>query len=183
MVAAIKNGDELAFQQAFFLYQKKLHAFFLKKCCSGDDASDMVQTVFLKLWQYRGSLNEEYELGQHIFQIARTVFIDYLRRQNKHAYSLREDLTTIPQPAGGSVADLFDIRQKLGLALQEMPEMRKRVFELSRIEGYSYLEIATLFSISVKSVDNHVSKAVRHLRKVFVWVSVLAGFLYEGRLW
>lgn len=182
MVAAIKNGDELAFQEAFFLYQKKLHAFFLKKCNSRDDASDMVQSVFLKLWQYRGSLNEAYGLGQHIFQIARTVFIDYLRRQNKYAYSLREDLAAAPPPISGSTADLFDIRQKLGLALQDMPEMRKRVFELSRIEGYSYLEIATLFSISVKSVDNHVAKAVRHLRKVFIWVSVVVGFICDGRL-
>lgn len=171
MIAAIKTGDEQVFQAAFFQYQKKLYAYFIKKSASEQDSMDLVQQVFLKLWQYRSSLNEEYELGQHIFQIARTVFIDYLRKQSKMKYSLQEDMTAVSQ-AVTIPSDEFDIRQKLRRALEDMPEMRKRVFELSRLEGYSYLEIANIYSISVKSVDNHIAKAVRQLRKIFTWITL-----------
>jgi RNA polymerase sigma factor (sigma-70 family) len=176
MVAAIKRGDEKAYREAFFLHQQKLYAFFLKKCGSKEDSRDMVQTVFLKLWQYRDSLNPEYALGQHIFQIARTVFIDYLRKENKIQNSLGYSVGDVPENLAAT-PDAFDLRQKLGKALESMPEMRKRAFELSRIEGYSYMEIASIFSISVKSVDNHVTKAVRHLRKVFLWAAIMEAFV------
>lgn len=177
MVAAIKRGDEKAYREAFFLHQQKLHAFFLKKCGSQEDSRDMVQSVFLKLWQYRESLNPDYALGQHIFQIARTVFIDYLRKENKLKNSLGYNVGEVPE-AIASQPETFDVREKLGKALESMPEMRKRVFELSRLEGYSYLEIASIFSISVKSVDNHVTKAVRHLKKIFVWTTIIDFFLW-----
>jgi RNA polymerase sigma factor (sigma-70 family) len=176
MIAAIKQGDENAFREAFFHYRKKLEAFFLKKCNDPQDASDLVQTTFLKLWQYRASLNEDYELGQHIFQIAKTVFIDYLRKQNKQKHQ-KIAPSTDWQPVAQGYQPEYDMRQKLHLALQGMPEMRKKVFELNRLEGYSYLEIANIFSISVKSVDNHISKAVRHLRKIFSWITVFSVLL------
>ena len=175
MVAAIKNGDEGVFRDCFFCYQKKLFSYFRKKSVSEEDALDMVQSVFLKLWQYRHSLNEDYEIGQQIFHIARTQFIDYLRVQNKMQYKLSGEAIEAPVAVNDPSRE-FDIKQKLQQALDRMPEMRKQVFELNRLKGYSYLEIANMYSISVKSVDNHITKAVRHLRQVFGYISVACLF-------
>src|ERR1044072_1259228 len=83
MIDAIKNGDSRAFEQAYVIYREKLFAYFLKKTNSREDAKDLLQTTFYKLWQYRKSLNENYLPEQQLFYIARTVFIDYLRRENK----------------------------------------------------------------------------------------------------
>ncbi len=83
MIDAIKHGDEHVFEQVYVLYRGKLFAYFLKKTNSEEDAKDLLQTTFSRLWQYRKSLCEDYVLEQHLFQIARTVFIDYLRKENK----------------------------------------------------------------------------------------------------
>ena len=120
-------------------------------------------------------MNEEYEIGQHIFQIARTQFIDYLRLQNKIQYQLSAEPTETHHIVSDHSQE-FDMRQKLQNALDRMPEMRKEVFELNRLKGYSYLEIANMYSISVKSVDNHISKAVRQLRQAFGYISVACLF-------
>ena len=61
----------------------KVLSYFLKKTKSPEDAKDLVQTTYLKLWQYRASLSNDFLLDQHLFHIARTVFIDYLRKQNR----------------------------------------------------------------------------------------------------
>ncbi|HEY6978279.1 MAG TPA: RNA polymerase sigma factor [Chitinophagaceae bacterium] len=169
MIDAIKRGDEFAYEQAYIEYHDKVYFYFLKKTKSCEDARDLLQITFLKLWKYRRSLSAEYLLEQHLFQIARTVFIDYLRSQNK-LHRLQE---TINRKAKESPSYIytstdFDIRSRLQRALSSMPEIRKKIFELNRLQGYSYQEIASFLSISVKAVDNNLSKAVKQLRKIFV---------------
>jgi RNA polymerase sigma-70 factor (ECF subfamily) len=62
----------------------------------------------------------------------------------------------------------FDLKAHLSKVLSTMPEQRKKVFELNRLQGYSYKEIAEILSISVKAVDNNLSRALRQLRRVFI---------------
>jgi len=173
MIDAIKRGDEFAYEQVYIRYRKKVYFYFLKKTKSDEDAKDLLQVTFLKLWQYRGSLSPDYLLEQHLFHIARTVFIDFLRTQNK----LNRLQETIGRKAEDSPAYIytstdFDIQTGLQRALSSMFQMRKKVFELNRLYGYSYREIAQLLSISVKTVDNNLSKALKELRKIFILIIV-----------
>jgi RNA polymerase sigma factor (sigma-70 family) len=164
MIDALKNGDEHVFEEVYTFYSKKIFAYFLKKTNVQEDAKDLLQITFIKLWQYRTSLNEDYLLEQHLFNIARTVFIDYLRKANK--------LQKIKANAGmqhnanlsAGQFDAFDLQASLQTKLSGMPLLRKRIFELHKIEGYSYREIAEILSITVKSVDNNLMKALKHLR-------------------
>lgn len=167
MIEAIKNGSRFAYEQAYVQHREKVYAYFLKKTNNEEDAKDLLQQVFLKLWQYRSSLSTDYLLEQHIFHIARTVFIDYLRVCNKRS-ALQKKLEE--KPAFTYTSSVFDIKKHMQLALSSMPELRKKVFELNRLQGYSYKEIAEMLSISVKSVDNNLSKALKQLKKVLVFV-------------
>lgn len=169
MIEAIRNGDEFAFEQVYLAYRGKLYGYFLKKTDRAEDARDLLQVTFLKLWRYRQSLSPEYHLGQHIFQIARTVFIDHLRKQNRQSeltYSLQR--TYPPSTQYTYIPTDFDLRARLAAALSSMPELRKKVFELNRLQGFSYQEIARQLSISVKAVDNNLAKALRQLRKTIL---------------
>jgi RNA polymerase sigma factor (sigma-70 family) len=174
MIDAIKLGDEFAYEQVYIQYREKVFFYFLKKTKSDEDAKDLLQVTFLRLWQYRGSLSPDYLIEQHLFQIARTVFIDYLRRQNK----LNHLKGTINRKAEERPSYIytstdFDIQARLQRALSSMPQIRKKIFELNRLQGYSYREIAHLLSISVKTVDNNLSKAIKELRKFFVLIILL----------
>lgn len=169
MIEAIKRGDAFAYEQAYVQYRDKVYFYFLKKTSSADDAKDLLQITFLKLWQYRGTLSCEYLLDQHLFYIARTVFIDYMRKQNKICHLQKKVLEkTEKAPAYVYSSTEFDLETRLRSALSSMSELRKKVFVLNRLQGYSYKEIAQLLSISVKSVDNNLTKALKHLRKIFM---------------
>lgn len=177
LIGAIQQGDEYAFEQAFIQRREKVYFYFLKKTGAEEDAKDLLQTTFLKLWQYRQSLSEDYSLDQHLFHIAKTVFIDYIRKQNK-----QPQLKTVDVPETGDQhlhpiypahSAEFETQAQLLKILHTMPELRRKVFVLHRLEGYSYKEVAELLCISVKSVDNHISKAVRQLKKEFVLSMVI----------
>src|SRR5688572_27141864 len=145
MIAAIKNGDAFAFEQAYLQSCGKVYAYFLKKTKSPEDAKDLLQTTYLKLWQYRESLSPDFLLDQHLFQIARTVYIDYMRRQNNHCRVEQSIINkTENYPSHVYTSTEFDLKTRLQTALSAMPLIRKKVFELNRLEGYSYREISEL---------------------------------------
>jgi RNA polymerase sigma factor (sigma-70 family) len=169
MIAAIKQGDTLAFEQAYIQHREKVYLYFKRKTESEEDVKDLLQTTFLKLWQYRKSLCEDYLLEQHIFHIARTVFIDYLRQQNKQKKIQNREIAEIREVESNIfTSTAFDLNTNLQTAMTSMPELRKKVFELNRIQGYSYVEVARMLSISVKAVDNNLTKALRQLRKIII---------------
>lgn len=176
----IRQGDHASFEIVFKLYHRKVYAYFFRKTNSEEDAKDLLQTTFLRLWQYRESLNAEYSLDQQLFYIGRNVFIDYIRKANKQDelkvvvnHKLESDSLENYQ----SMA--FDTKDRIQKILSSMPAMRKKVFEMHKIEGYSYKEIAQILSISEKSVDNHLSKSIKQLRKLFIFTLLLASYLYR----
>jgi RNA polymerase sigma factor (sigma-70 family) len=176
MIDAIKKGDETAFEQAYITYRGKVYGYLLKKTRCHEDARDLLQVTFLKLWQYRRSLSSEYLPEQQIFHIARTVFIDHLRKKNRQPQVQEALEYNMPSNTQYSyISTEFDLRRRLGHALSDMPEVRKKIFELHRLQGFSYQEIAQQLSISVKSVDNNLAKALRHLRRTILLLAA-AGF-------
>jgi len=178
MIEAIKKGDELAFAQVYEQHRARVYGYMLKKTRSPEDARDLLQTVFLRLWKYRASLSEEFLLEQHLFMIARTVFIDHLRKENKIArLADRAARQYAEHPPYAYTSTVFDLRARIGSALAAMPEIRKKVFVLNRLEGYSYQEVAEQLSISVKSVDNNLTKALRQLRKMMLLLTLIAGLI------
>lgn len=169
LIAAIKHGDETAFEQAYTIWRKKGFYYFLRKTTSEEDSKDLLQNTFLKLWQYRSSLSLEHSLDEQLFRIARTVFIDYLRKSNnlsKTKDQLSQDL--VRAGSENSQTFEFDTKARLNQLLDAMPFIRKRVFELHKLDGYSYKEVAESLGINEKSVDNHLAKAIKVLRKSFI---------------
>jgi RNA polymerase sigma-70 factor (ECF subfamily) len=171
MTAAIKLGNELAFRQVFLQLRKKVYGYFLKKTNTAQDAEDLVQQTFLKLWQYRTSLDESLTIEHQVFHISRTVFIDYLRKQqvkSRPAASLPDNIYYLNEE--------FDVKKQVYQVLDRMPAQRKKIFELNRFEGYSYAEIAAALSISIKAVDNQINKAVHQLKKALALKALILFF-------
>lgn len=162
LITALKNGNEWAFEEVFLSYKEKVLGYFFKKTGTLADSEDLLQNTFLRLWKYRSSLDQEFLLDQHLFNIARTVFIDYTRTQNK-----LKKLNKLDAPflyANDNNDTTLD-KEKLEAILNKMPELRKKVFLMHKMEGYSYKEIAEILSIDTKKVDNHISRALKHIKK------------------
>jgi len=168
LIADIKRGDEDAFEQAYLKWRSKGYYYFLRRTASEEDAKDLLQTTFLKLWQYRRTLNAAYSLDQQLFHIARTVLIDYIRKANKQKANQVSIESTGEAPGEPNYQSMeFDTKRRMQQILNEMPQLRKKVFELHKLEGYSYKEVAAQLGITEKAVDNHLAKALKKLRSDF----------------
>ncbi|WP_341837158.1 sigma-70 family RNA polymerase sigma factor [Chitinophaga pollutisoli] len=169
LVKSIKQGNETAFNAVFQQFRDKVFRYFMKKTESEEDARDLLQTTFLRLWQYRHSMNGDYTIDQHLFNIAKTVYIDFLRKKQVLVYPsvMPEQETPSPkQPA-------WDLERRLHQVLDTMPRARRQAFLLHKIQGYSHKEIAAEMNITAKAVENHIAKAVSALRKHLQHFSII----------
>lgn len=158
----IKSGDVVSFEIVFKLWHKKIYAYFLNKTSSGDQAEELTQLVFIKLWNFRHTLSDEHTLDLQLFRIAKTTLLDYFKKlandhRNLKLYCEKALMESNEQDQS------FETKQELDQALSILPPTRKKVFVLSRLQGYSYKEISEQLSISPRTVEKHISLAIKQL--------------------
>jgi RNA polymerase sigma-70 factor (ECF subfamily) len=168
-VLKIKQGDHFYFEIAYKQFQKGVYFFILKKSKSEYLAEETVQETFVKLWKRRENLNENISLSSQIFQIAKTTFIDLLRKQSNLKKLKLSYSNSIKDIAENTILQNLELQQRdkvFKLAVDKMPVVRKKVFLMRSIKGLSYLEIACELSISSKTVENHISLAIKQIQFV-----------------
>ena len=171
-IKELKGGDELYFKQVFDQYHQKLYFFILYKTKSEYIAEEVVQMAFTKLWQCRQTLKEEYTISTQLFRIATTILIDYLRKNNnKDAVTARLDVLTVEKGIDSTTEKMSgaELQKRISEAVNDMPPVRKQVFEMSREHGMSYREIAETLSVSSRTVETHIYKALKQIKKHIAW--------------
>ncbi|WP_431294470.1 RNA polymerase sigma factor [Pedobacter sp. P26] len=172
LIVDLRSSNEATFEQVFKIWHRKVYGYFISKTACTDLANELTQTVFIKLWRFRKLLSENYHLEHQIFRITKSVLIDYFRTEN----TARRHLSLYGKELEGSHTgeNQFEIRQQLYTVLNTLPPMRKNVFILSKLYGYTYKEIAEQLSISPRTVENHVSLATKQLAKYSTLVLLCA---------
>lgn len=163
---AIKEGDHTAFMEVYEELHAKVFRFFLKRIFLHDTAKDLTQQCFIRLWQFRHTLSYAYPLEKQVFIIARSLLINHIKKeatQRKIRMAHQRSLSGEEQPA---VSALFERANEVNAAIETLPPVRKRVIILKTFHGCTNKEIAAQLQISVKTVEDHVSKAFRHIRQV-----------------
>lgn len=164
----LRDGDELYFRKVFDQYHQKLYFFILYKTRSEYIAEEVVQMAFTKLWQSRQTLQEEYTISTQLFRIATTTLIDFLRKyNNKDAVTARLDALPVERGIDSTNEKMSgaELQKRISEAVNDLPPVRKLVFEMSRERGMSYREIAETLSVSSKTVEGHISKALKQIKK------------------
>lgn len=170
-VKELKDGDGIYFKRVFDQYHQKLYFFILNKTKSDYIAEEVVQMAFAKLWQSRQTLQEEYAISTQLFRIATTILIDFLRKyNNKDAVTARLDGLDIEAGIDSTTEKMSgaELQKRIWEAVKELPPVRKQVFEMSREQGMSYREIAETLSVSSKTVETHIYKALKQIKKYIV---------------
>lgn len=162
--------DERNFREVFHQYYDRIYTGFFKKTASHQIAQDLTQQTFIKFWRYRESFTPELSVEIQLFRKGKLVFIDWLRKESKE----RELNQTLKDEYIIPVNDLSsDLRETLDKAISQLSPVRKRVFQLAYIEGYSHKEIAEKLNVSVRTVETHIYKSVQQLRKVLALIFIL----------
>lgn len=182
IIEALKAGDDLTFKRVFDEYHEKLYFFVLSKTGSAYLAEETVQLTFMKLWSYRGSLDENLSVSLQLFRIARTTLIDLLRKQNRSGLLISQLSIQKSAQQSNLVEEEINCKEmsmQISRSLQVLPPVRKKVFEMHRLGDKSYNEIARELTISVKTVEMHISKAIKQLRSLINALSLLLLMLKE----
>jgi RNA polymerase sigma-70 factor (ECF subfamily) len=162
----LREGDEKVFRQVFDEYHRRVYAYIFKKTGSSYIAEETMQLTFVKLWKYRRSLNAGHPMSAHVFRIASTTLIDLIRSEKNKQHLLKaiKDQPDTHRDPGLPVEE-SELKQRVKVIVRSMPEMQKKVFEMSRFEEKTHREIALALSISVKTVETHISRALKFLRQ------------------
>lgn len=173
-ITALKQGDTSVFSEIFHEYHRKVYLYVLSKTNSEYIAEETTQITFIKLWDYRQQLDESEPVSKLIFHIARATCIDLFRKDAVRDRILKQEKP--PETATWNISESVEVKelqQRIKRVVHNMPPVRRRVFELSRYEFKSYKEIAELLSLSVKTVENHMALAIKHLRKTLILLLLL----------
>lgn len=166
VIERIKNGDESAFEGAFKAYARPLHAYGVSLLGNAHMAEEMIQQLFLKIWEQRATLEIHSSLKAYLYRSIHNDCMNYLRhlkvRQRYAESTGRDPALSQEQPSGR--LEIKEIQSRLRSGLGKLPEACRTVFQLSRFEHLSYKEIAGQLGISIKTVENQMGKALRVLR-------------------
>ena len=148
---------------SFFQFFSPLCIFAHRYIERWETCEDVVQESFLKIWENRKSIRIETSARNFLVTSVRNNCIDYLRKQELELAWKQWKISKGDEPSG-DIYSIVELRTMLAEALDKLPENTRLIFEKNRFEGKKYTEIAEEQQISVKTVEAHISKALKILR-------------------
>lgn len=166
LVKKLKKGDLEAFDMIYNLYSHKLYAWGIKYLRSEVDAEELVQSVFIKLWENRKMLDSELSFRSYLFTIA---YNDICKLFRSRSYFQKYAEETIRTAAGFSSetemgTEYKSVLDEINRIVDTLPETQKKVFIKSRFEGKPAREIASELNLTAPTVDNYISAALKLIR-------------------
>lgn len=167
LLARLKKGDILAYDQIYHMYIHKLFSFVFKILKDEADSEDIVQEVFVKLWELREQLDDHKSINSFIFTIAYNNSISIIRKRIsslKYCEHLRNDSVIQFSEDSFNEIEIDELNHHIEKLIANLPEKQKRVYLFHREHGLTYPEIAEEMGISRNTVENHMVKALKYLR-------------------
>ena len=175
---------EKTFEEAFKTHFKKLYAYAFTIVKEEMAAEEMVQQVFFKIWEKKGQVEIRTSVTAYLYRSVYHESLNYLKHQKvKAAYQSHAARESKNQSDNASSKlQLSELEQKLNVALNELPEQCRVIFQMSRFEELKYQEIADRLGLSVKTIENQMGKALRILRtKLIDYLPLVIAFLTDRK--
>ena len=165
LTTRIRNGDTKAFEALFKRYYARLHRFATALSNNPSSAEDIVQNVFMRLWEQRHSWPVRTSLRAYLFVAVRNgVYTAQKRRQVRRRSAEEVEPDVCFPGTEGSTRDHATLQAALQKAITELSPRQREVFLLCRVSDLSYAEISQALNISEHTVASHMARALRHLR-------------------
>ena len=166
LIKRIRKGNEKAFRSLYGLYFHKVANYAFKLLQSEEDAREVAQDVFIKLWNMREQLEPNKSISALIYKITKFTSIDLIRKQQSTVRTVH--IGNAPLFGNATIDNDLNVRELYAeylKILDRLPEKRRRIFQMSRDENLSYKEIAAKLQISVKTVEAQIRLALQQIRK------------------
>ncbi len=166
ILCELANDSEESLEKLFSYYYPRLFNFSKSFLKIEDGIDDILQEVFIKIWQNRKKINSPVTFNSFIFTITKNLLLNELRSRlsNKSMKEEFQKLSMAPEFSTHAQIEYRELKEKVDSIISELPERQKDIFVLSRYKGLSHKEIAEKLGIKTKTVEYHIALAVRHIK-------------------
>lgn len=169
LILLLKEGNKNAFSTLYDRYKKPLTANLFKLLKSEELTFDILQDLFLKIWENRANINPEKSFRAYLVRIAENMVYDYYRRAARDSKMQLTIMQTSTELYSYIEEDML-IKEHSGFlkaAVALMPPQRRQVFTLCKLEGKSYKEVEQIMGIGHKTINSHLFQASKFLKEHF----------------
>jgi len=167
IVGRIRQGDLKQFEELFRSSYASLVKYARTLIKDHDTAEEIVQDLFFKLWQNKEKLKIESSLNGYLFRSVHNRCLHYIEHQKvveRHAQEMSYE-QTITAESPSDILHYKELQAKIARTIEGLPERCGQIFCMNRYEGLKYAEIAEKLSVSVKTVEANMGKALKEFRK------------------
>lgn len=176
LIMRMRGGDTGALGMLYMRYSSAVGEFAFRFIRDRDEVDDITHNIFCKLWEERAKLHDMREVKAYLFGMTRNAIFNELRHRKvvnewESDVLLSETETYDDADSAISTADLLEM---INLHIEHMPELRRRIFCMSRYENLTHAEIADKLNVSQKTVEYHIGVALKELRKLLQVMLIFA---------
>ncbi len=168
LLLQIAEGNQDAFERLYRHYRNKAYTIALTYLTVPEEAEDILQECFLKLWYNRQRLTEIEAFDKYLFIVLRNMLISALRKTETQQKIIKQvQQTTVLQPgklSGIEQAESARLQEAIREVIAKLPAKQQHIYKMSREEGMSHAEIAQVLQISDRTVSNLLSIILNQLR-------------------
>jgi len=183
LVLRIRQDDKNAFKSLYNRYSRKIYFFSLKYLRNESEAEELVQSVFINIWENRETLDANVSVKSYIYKAAVNHIYNHLKRKAIRARYTESEISKGEIYSNQTYEQVFlhDLESTLSTIVETLPSQQKKIFLLSRIEGLSYKEIAGKLDVSVRTVENQMYRSLKIIKnslkseiiQVLLWILLL----------
>ncbi|HEV8083965.1 MAG TPA: sigma-70 family RNA polymerase sigma factor [Chitinophagaceae bacterium] len=167
LLSLLKKGDKRAFAALYKLYSKPLYINMLRMVKSEIFADELLQDIFVAVWEKRNSLDIKKSFGAYILRVGKNKVFDFFRKAKRESKVLEEIKWIASQyyeeSDGNDLTEYnADLLEK---AIESLPPQRRHIFKLCKLQGRSYIEVSKELNISTSTINDHLVKAARSIKE------------------
>lgn len=163
----IQSGSETAYEMMFRIYYQPLCRYAYSFLLDKEEAEEVVQATFIALWEKRSSIDIQTSFKAYLYRMVRNSCLNVIKHEKIKQQHVAHELAVMEVSYESVSQKVYasELELKIAEAIKTLPEQCRYVFQLSRFEELKYQEIAEQLQISVKTVENHMGKALRIMKE------------------
>ena len=168
LVARIRHNDKDAFKSLYNRYNKKIYFFSLKYLKNNVEAEELVQSVFINVWENRESLDATIFVKNYIYKAAINYIYNYLKKKAISARFVESEINKGEKLSNLTYEEVFfhDLERSINSIVKTLPFQQQKIFLLSRSEGLTHKEIAGKLDLSERTVENQMYRALKTIKNI-----------------
>lgn len=169
LIVRLKRGDEAAFNELYNAYSKPMYLKVLRMVKNKDTADELVQELFIKLWDNRNKIDTEKSFQSFMYTIAQNLVYNYFRKVASD-HNMIESLLLRGVDYDPGAEELLLNKEAAALlqqAIDQLSPQRRQAFNLCKIEGRSYEEASQIMGVSVATINSHITQSLQSI-KIYV---------------